>query len=231
MTVLREELPGQIWVQERNLWFGGVQLRSRSTIVKMSGGALWVHSPGPPTAEICRELEAIGEVAWIVVPNRFHHLHAAALKKKYPGAKLVGPSSVRTRNREVIVEHDLADPSLGAKLPGFRIVPLAGVPFLDETTFFHEPSQTLIATDLMMCGGPKDHWTWRWASRIWGQYRKLKLPPDVRMRTRRGKELSAALDEMMKLPIARILVAHSDPIEERPVEQLGAAWRFALRQT
>ena len=87
----------------------------------------------------------------------------------------------------MIVDHDVADPSLGEKLPEFRIVPLAGVPFLDETTFFHEPSQTLIAADLMMCGDPKDHWTWRWASRVWGQYGKFKLPPDVRLRTRRGK--------------------------------------------
>jgi hypothetical protein len=63
---------------------------------------------------------------------------------------------------------------------------------------------------------------------VCGQYERFKLPPDVRMHTKRGIELEDSLGEILKLPIARILVAHSDAIQERPVEQLQAAWRFAL---
>ena len=229
MTLSREERPGQIWVQERPLWFSGVKLRSRSTIIKMQDGVLLLHSPGEPTAEFCRELDTMGDVGWIIVPNRFHHLNAAAFKEKYPRAKIVGPASVGARNRAITLDHDIADPTFGEQLPEFRLLPLAGVPFLDETTFFHEPTRTLIAADLMMCGDPKDHWTWRWVSRACGQYGKFKVPPDVRMHTKPGDELRASLDAIMKLPIERILVAHSDSIKERAVEQLRAAWQFALQ--
>jgi hypothetical protein len=48
------------------------------------------------------------------------------------------------------------------------------------------------------------------------------------MHTKAGPELRESLEALMSLPIARILVAHSDAIQERPVEQLAAAWQFAL---
>lgn len=231
MALLRQEVLGQIWVQERSLWFGGVKLRSRSTVVKMQNGSLWLHSPAEPTAELCRELDALGDVAWIVVPNRFHHLHAASLKAKYPRAQIIAPASVRARNSAVIIDHDIGNAGRDGGLSEFRPLALSGVPFLDETLFFHEPSQSLIAADLMMCGDPKDHWTWRWVSHAFGQYGKFKLPPDVRMHTKPSPELRASLDALLKLPMARILIAHSDTIHDRPAEQLGLAWDFAMRGT
>jgi hypothetical protein len=79
----------------------------------------------------------------------------------------------------------------------------------------------------MMCGCAKDHWTWRWTSRVCGQYDRYKVPPDVRLRTRRDAALSRSLQKLQALPLARILVAHSDPIEERPAERIASAWRFA----
>jgi hypothetical protein len=33
---------------------------------------------------------------------------------------------------------------------------------------------------------------------------------------------------MSALPVERILVAHADPITDRPVQQLAEAWRFAV---
>jgi len=228
MSLLVEEVPGQIWVQERRLWFGGVRLRSRTTIVRLSDGRLWVHSPAEPTPEACGELDRLGEVAWIVVPNRFHHLNAAAMKNRYPGAQVVAPLSAKSRNDAVVLDHDISSPTLDALFPDLRSAPLRGVPFLEETTFFHQPSRTLIGADLMMTGSAKDHWTWRWVARVLGQYGTFKAPPDVRMHTKPGPDLRESLAALMSLPMERILVAHSDAIRERPVEQLAAAWQFAL---
>lgn len=228
MSLLVEEVPGHIWVQQRSLWFGGVRLRSRTTIVRLGDGKLWVHSPAPPTPEVCGELDRLGEVAWIVVPNRFHHLNAAPMKVRYPGAKVVAPLSARARNDALVVEHDIASPTLGALFPELRSTQLTGVPFLEETTFFHEPTRTLIGADLMMTGCAKDHWSWRWVARLFGQYGNFKAPPDVRMHTKAAAPLRESLQSLLSLPMERILVAHSDAIQERPAEQLAAAWKFAL---
>src|ERR1043165_2620998 len=82
--------PDSIWVVERPVWFGGVRLRSKTTVVRLSDGALWVHSPCPPTDSVCAALDTLGEVRWIVVPNRFHHLQAPATPARYPNARAAG---------------------------------------------------------------------------------------------------------------------------------------------
>lgn len=228
-TRLEELSPGGIWIGERTLWFSGVRLRSRMTVVRLADGKLWIHSAGEPTPELCAELDRLGQVSWVVVPNRYHHLHAAAMKARYPDAQIIGPASATARNKRVALDVAIDDARLASLVPELAPVALRGVPFLDETLFFHPTTRTLIAADLMMCGCPTDHWTWRWASRICGQYQRYKTPPDVRWHTRGGPSVRQSLDEIAKLSVARILVAHSDPIEDRPIEQLEEAWRFVRR--
>jgi hypothetical protein len=151
------------------------------------------------------------------------------MKARYPDAQVIGPASAKLRNKSVALDVALDDERLPSLVPELSPVALRGVPFLDETLFFHAKTRTLIGADLMMCGCPADHWTWRWTSRVLGQYQRYKAPPDVRWNTRGGPIVRQSLEELAKLPLERILVAHSDPIEDRPVEQLEEAWRFVRR--
>ncbi|WP_436601498.1 DUF4336 domain-containing protein [Sorangium sp. So ce1036] len=94
-------VPDSIWVTERPIWFSGVRLRSRTTVVRLSGDTLWVHSPCTPTDDVCAALGALGEVGWIVVPNRFHYLRAPATAARHPNALVVGPQSAQSRDPHV----------------------------------------------------------------------------------------------------------------------------------
>lgn len=226
MTDLKELSPGGIWISERKLWFGGVCLRSRMTVIRLAGGKLWVHSASEPTPELCAALDRLGQVGWVVVPNRWHHIHAAAMKARYPEAQVIGPASAKLRNKSLALDVAIDDARLPSLVPELAPVALRGVPFLDETLFFHTKSGTLIGADLMMCGCPTDHWSWRWVSRVLGQYQRYKAPPDVRWNTRGGPLVRQSLEELSRLPLERILVAHSDPVEDRPIKQLEEAWRF-----
>ncbi|HTU63264.1 MAG TPA: DUF4336 domain-containing protein [Polyangiales bacterium] len=221
-------VPDSIWVSERPLWFSGVRLRSRTTVVRLSNGALWVHSPRAPTDEVCAALDALGEVRWIVVPNQFHHLQAPATAARYPNAVVVGPKSAKARNPQLSLSASVDDAAYVSATAEITSIPLAGVPFLDETVFFHQASGSLIAADLLMSACARDHWTWRIAARIWGRYEKVGTPPDVRMKTRASTALAESIAKMRALPLQRILVAHADPITERPAEQLVDAWNFAI---
>jgi hypothetical protein len=119
------------------------------------------------------------------------------------------------------------DPAYMRSTPELISIQLGGVPFLDETVFFHAASGSLIAADLLMSACAHDHWTWRIAARIWGRYGKVRTPPDVRMHTRASAAVAESIAQMRALPLQRILVAHADPITERPVQQLAEAWAFA----
>jgi len=227
-SVFEVVVPDTIWVSERPIWYGGVRLRSRTTVVRLSGGALWVHSPCEPTDDVRKALAALGEVRWIVVPNRFHHLETPATAARYPDAVVVGPKSAHERNPHVDPTMAADDPAYVRATPELTPIQLAGVPFLDETVFFHAASGSLIAADLLLSACARDHWTWRMAARIWGRYEKVRTPPDVRMRTRASTAVAESIAQMRALPLQRILVAHADPITERPTEQLAEAWDFAI---
>ncbi len=225
---LQAVVPDSIWVSERPVGFSGVRLRSRTTVVRLASGALWVHSPGEPTNEVRAALDALGEVRFIVVPNRFHHLLVPAMAALYPNALVVGPKSAEERNPQVRVQLGADDPEYADATPELTSVHLEGVPFLDETVFFHAPSGSLIAADLLMSACARDHWTWRAAARILGRYEKNLTPPDVRTKTRASADAAESIARMSRLPIERILVAHADPITERPAEQLAEAWKFVV---
>jgi len=222
-------VPDAIWASERPVWFGGVRLRSRTTVVRLAGGALWVHSPGPPTDDVCTALDALGEVRWIVVPNRFHHLQTPATAARYPNAVVVGPKTALARNPRVSLAIGADDPVYVRATQELTPIQLKGVPFLDETVFFHAASGSLVAADLLISAGDHDHWSWRMAGRLLGRYGKIRTPPDVRWNTRAIAAVAASIAQLRALPLQRILVAHADPITDRPVQQLAEAWAFACK--
>jgi hypothetical protein len=221
-------VPDAIWVTERPVWFSGVRLRARTTIVRLSGDALWIHSPCAPSDAVCAALDALGEVRWIVVPNRYHHLQTPATAARYPNARVVGPKSAEARNRHVSLTMGVDDPAYIRATPELIPIQLGGVPFLDETVFFHPASGSLIATDLLMSACARDHWTSRTAAHIFGHYGKVRAPPDVRWHTRASAAVAESIAQMRALPLQRILVAHADPITDRPGQQLAEAWEFAM---
>lgn len=221
-------VPDTIWGTEQPVWFSGIRQRARTTVVRLSGDALWVHSSCTPTDDVCAALDALGEVRWIVVPNRYHHLQAPATAARYPNARVVGPKSAESRNRHVRLTMGTDDPAYVGATPELIPIQLGGVPFLDETVFFHPASGSLIAADLLMSACPRDHFTSRIAGRICGHYEKVRTPPDVRWHTRASPAVAESIAQMRALPIQQILVAHADPITDRPVQQLAEAWSFAI---
>lgn len=226
-SALEVVVPESVWVTERPVWYT-VRLRSRTTIVRLPNGGLWVHSPGPPTDEVCAALDRLGDVRFIVVPNKFHHLEAPAMVARYPQALVVGPKSALERNPKLSLNLGLDDPAFLEATPELSPIQLTGVPFLDETVFFHGPTGSLIGADLLISACARDHWTWRYSARVWGRYETIKTPPDVRTKTRPSADVAVAIAQLRALPVKRILVAHADPITERPLEQLADAWSFAI---
>ena len=140
---------------------------------------------------------------------------------------VVVPDTIWVSER-LSVSMNADDPAYVEATPELTSIPLRGVPFLDETVFFHAATGSLIAADLLMSACARDHWTWRIAARIWGRYEQVGTPPDVRMHTRASSDAAESLARMRALPLQRILVAHADPITHQPAEQLADARKFAV---
>ena len=130
---------------------GGIELGTRTTLVRLANGGLWLHSPGPLTPAIQAWLEENGPVRAIVAPNLLHHLFLADTVAAFPEASIHGPEGLSEK--------------IGTKLgPGVRIQALdpqrlpwagdlecllvPGCPAMNELAFLHAKTRTLILTDL-----------------------------------------------------------------------------------
>jgi hypothetical protein len=214
----------RIWIMDRPVWFSGVRLRARTTILRLEDGALLVHSPAPPSEALASELRALGEVRWLVVPNCFHHLGTPAAAARFPDAQVVGPSSAQKRNQALRLHLDIA--KLPEQLPELEALPLSGVPFLDETVLHHRPTQTLLGADIVLSAGAEDHWTWRLAARVTGCYQRLRVPPDVRKKIVDKPAAAHSVKAMLERPARRLIVGHADVVDAGWQDHLAQAWRL-----
>jgi hypothetical protein len=226
MSALTHVVDDKIWSLQRPVWFSGVRLRARTTIVRLDDGSLLLHSPAPLTDALAAELRALGPVRWLVVPNCFHHLGTPATAAQFPDAQVVGPASALERNPALRLHVDIGDGQLGARVSELETLPLAGVPFLDETVLYHRPTQTLLGADIVLCAGATDHWTWRCAARLTGCYRRVRVPPDVRKTPADRPATARSLRAMLERPAQRLVVAHADVIGQDWRDQLAQAWRL-----
>ena len=106
------------------------------------------------------------------------------------------------------------------------MIPLEGVPFLDETLLYHRPTETLFGADVVLRADELDHWSWRFAARITGCYKRVRVPPDVKKQVADKAAAARALHVLQALPIKRLIVGHGGVIEQAPLAQLVEAWRM-----
>ncbi|WP_437793614.1 DUF4336 domain-containing protein [Sorangium sp. So ce693] len=225
-SALTAVVDDKIWTLDRPVWFSGVRMRARTTVVRLGDGSLLLHTPAPPTDALTEQLRALGPVRWLVVPNCWHHLGAPAAAAHFPDAKVVGPASALNRNKALKLHMDIHDAQFGEQVPEFEALPLQGVPFWDETVLYHRPTQTLLGADIVLCAGAEDHWTLRYAARITGFYERVRVPPDARKKIPDKAAAARSIRAMLERPAQRLIVGHADVIEEGWRDHLAQAWRL-----
>jgi len=225
-SALTTVVADRIWSLERPVWFSGARLRARTTVVRLDDGSLLLHTPAPPGDALAEELRALGPVRWLVVPNCWHHLGAPAAAAHFREATLVGPTSALRRNPRLRLDLDLHDGKFGKLVPEFELLPLAGVPFWDETVLYHRPTQTLLGADIVCSAGSNDHFTWRFGARITGCYERIRVPPDARKKLEDKAATARSLLAMLERPAERLIIGHGDIIAPGCRDHLAHAWRL-----
>lgn len=208
------------------MWLSGVRQRARTTVVRLADGSLLLHSPAPPTDGLAEQLQALGPVRWLVVPNCWHQLGAPAAAAYFPEAQVVAPASALKRNKALRLDVDIHGAEFGEQLPEFEALALEGVPFWDETVLFHRPTQTLLAADILVCAGANDHWTLRWAARLFGFYEQARVPPDAKGKILDKPAAARSIRAMLERPAERLIVGHADVMEAGWRDRLAQAWRL-----
>jgi hypothetical protein len=88
-----EQLSENLWCVRGTL--RGMSLKRVMAVARRNDGKLVIHSAIAMSEDKMGELEALGEPAYLVVPNRAHRLDAPAYKKRYPSMLVYAPKGGR----------------------------------------------------------------------------------------------------------------------------------------
>lgn len=200
-----------LWSLRLPLSMMGIAMGARSTIARLPDGGLVVISPGPFQDEHFDAIRGIGEVRALVAPNKFHHLFLGRAAKAFPNAQVFLAPGLRKRIPSLPPGEDLGDdaPALWSGTIDQAIVAGSAA---GEVVFHHEPSRTLIVTDLafnLTSGGP---WT-RLAMMMNGGFGELSTTRLMRSTIRDPDAFARALHAMKRWDFDRLIVAHGDVVE------------------
>lgn len=206
---------------------------TRMTIVRLSGGELWCHSPIELTSKLKARIDELGKVRHLVSPNKIHYAHIGTWAKVYPLAIAWASPGVSDRAAkqqiEVTFDADLEDeppPQWAADLDQsiFR-----GSRFMDEVVFFHRKSATLILADLI------ENFELNKVSKPFGLLLKLagcsdpdgKAPLDLRATFWGNKEQARkSRDRILQWEPQKIILAHGRWYRENGTAELHRAFRW-----
>lgn len=119
-----------------------VPLSTRATVIRLSGGGLWVHSPTGLSASLQADLAVLGPVQHLVAPSWSHDLFFADWQAAYPAAKSWGIEGGTQQ-----IDQPLGGEAIWSREIDHLIIEGSGKH--REAAFFHRASRSLIVTDLI----------------------------------------------------------------------------------
>ena len=206
-----------LWIAEGEIVnFYGFAYPTRSVIIRLADGSLWVWSPIRLTGDLKDEVLKLGQPAHFVSPNKIHHLFLSAWHKAFPEAKLWGPRSTVGKRIDLPFETPLEDEPPLQWADRLDQVWFNGSPILDEVVFFHRTSRTVILADLSENFSDRflnENWKpWqRWIAKRWGIVEGRGYAPlEWRLTFFDRKATRRARDRMMAWDVERVIMAHGE---------------------
>lgn len=216
-----------IWHQQHALSVMGIRATSRMTVVRLADGRLWLHSPIPVAPDILAELAALGQVAFIVAPNRFHHLYVGQWAAAFPSAAVFGAPGLDEKRPDLVMRplRKMAEPEWEQDLGQVFV---EGVPTLNETVWYHRKSRTLIITDLCHYITGDLPLSSRLYAGLMGVRRRPAVSNGVRLCIRDRAALAGSLRRILQWDIGRVVFAHNVILERNACDALRLAFEEVL---
>ncbi len=212
--------------------FTKIPFSTRMTVVRLSDGGLWCHSPIAPDEQLLRQIDALGKVHHLVSPNCLHYAHILAWKKRYPQATAWAAPNVRKRAAKqkvaVCFDKDLADTAPKDWAADIAQHIFSGSRIIKETVFFHHASKTLILTDLI------ENFETEYIGRFWRFIIRLagiahpdgKTPRDMQATFTDRAAARASLAAIKAWQPEKIILAHGRCYLEHGAAELERAFRW-----
>ena len=202
----------------------------RMTIVRLTGGPLFVHSPVQLDDERRALVNALGPVSAIVSPNKLHHLFLGPWAEAYPQAKLYAPPGLIKKRPDLVFAGELTDTPEPLWAGDLRQCVVRGSVFMNEVVFFHRASRTLILGDLIENHNPA---AFSWWQRKIGQINRMlapqgQTPVNYRLTFFRRRLARAGLERVLSWKPRRVVMMHGPCVMDDAGAFLHRAFAWAL---
>lgn len=220
-------------IVEMSMYGTKIPFPTRMTIVRLSDGKLWCHSPIELTSELKSQVDTLGSVAHLVSPNKIHYAHIAAWKKAYTESTAWASPGVRERAAhqkiEVAFDADLEDRPSDRWHEDLDQLIFRGSRFMEEVVFFHRKTATLILTDLIENFEPnRVSQPLNWLLKLAGAADPDgKAPLDLRMTFIGNRDRSRIFyQKMLQWHPERVILAHGRWYENNGTAEIRRAFRW-----
>lgn len=223
-----KEVAKDMWCAQGDLFMPGkIHFPVRMVVVRVDEGSLCLHSPIALDEETIGELKALGEVKWIIAPNKLHHLYVEKAKEAFPDALLYGAPGLEEKRKDIDFDHILDEDKCYPWSSVLQHKMVKGAPEMNEFVFFHELTQTLIVTDLVFHIQGCQNWRSVLLFRLVGAYRRLSQSRLWRLFTKDRNAAGASVREILSWDFKRVVMAHGaivegDDLHERMSQ--GLSW-------
>ncbi len=228
--LLREVVPGLLWVKEHPVRIAGLRFLTRMTVIRLNDG-LCLHSPVEIDAATRSTIAELGPVRAIIAPSTVHHLFVASAQRAFPSTRTCAIKGLEAKRKDLRFDELLGDepPPMWA---GQMDQVVIGNRVMREVEFFHRASRTLVAVDLVenfRHETPGTNATLRAWMRLFGMWGRPRPAPELRWLTRDRKAARAALERLLAWDFDRAVIAHGELLNRNPHEAIREAWRWFLR--
>ncbi len=213
-----------LWSTEYRLtWLAGlVPLPARTTVIRLGDRQLIVHSPGPISRELRDDLDALGPVGFIVVPQA-HGRFTAEASRAYPAAQLLAAPDAPARRKSLAFHASLSDeppPAWNSEVESHRVRGFR----LNEVVLFHRPSRTLVLTDLCFNVHRSPSRIARMFFRADGMWRRFGPSRLTRLLVSDRAAFARSLERILQWDYERIDPGQGEIVEKGGRAALRAAW-------
>lgn len=206
----------------------GFRFPARMSVLPLGAGKLALVSPVPIDDARAAAIAELGSVELLIAPNLLHHLYLDAAARRYPEARVLAPSRLRDKRRDLRIHATLeqgAPPELTAAVD---VVPLEGAPGLDEFAFFHRATRTLVVTELVFnISRPRGLLAHLFLF-LGGCHGRLASSRALRVLVKDRRAARASAERLLALPFETLVVAHGDIVERDARAQLAQALAWLL---
>jgi hypothetical protein len=232
-----KQIAESIWIVDGpHINFYGMPFPTRMTIIRLSNGDLFIHSPISLTNSLRAEVEEKGVVKHLISPNWIHYVHISEWQQAFTNTIAWASPNVLERAKKYHIDLKF-DQNLGAVPPDcwrgeIEQLIVRGSRLHVEVVFFHTKSRTLILTDLVE-NFESENLSW-----FLGKLTRLagnsdpdgKAPLDMRLSFIGGKPaLRTAVEKMIAWSPERVVLAHGRWYESNAIAELRRAFRWVLK--